>query len=365
MIRFPDGEELLRETRGKTKKYGSGTLYITSKRVCFDSDRDGLCLDLGYGTLFDWDIIKKGVLIKWQELPEGRTQLTTEDPIHKVEIELESVKVEKKKLSTPQIVHYTLFYAYTNFYNCEGRRGYGWHMNEKGEIVHRFGEVRTPYTTQKRVVLLDPARDSIEKQLVMDGTGDAKLDQMIFENNEMWTAWKKNSRYGHEDGFISDITNEKNVTVRLMEQLEQAVSSVRENIVKTEERITALKEAGDTDELEKVIPTNWEEKENYLGRIRPKTTYTPTGTIYTQLEHQKKTLKAELRIKEILSGIKFDYGLQWLAYDNELKDILMEKLYAGEGISTCSPQIEKWPDHIIEAKRRIEERRRKFNQGQT
>ena len=364
MIIKKKGEETLRETRGKIKGYGKGTFHITNQRVCFDSDKDGMVFNLDYPMLFNWELKKKGIIIKWQELPEGRTTLTAEDPIHKVEIDLECVKHPKDKLSTPDIIHYTLFYAYTNSYDCVGRLGYGWHMNEKGELVHRFRKYSEPMLSERDLVNFGVIRENIEKLWIEDGTGDEKLDQMIFENNEMWNAWQKNNMYHYKQGRTSDEMNQNSLKTGIPNSLDSSIGNYERGLAQEEAEIAELKEAGNTAELEKIIPSNWTGGKDFLGRPLSKTTRAPSGNRYSSLEHTKKLLKAAIRAKEIISGMEFEYYRQYMTYNADVFDSLMAKQYENEDIATYIPEIEKIPDHTIAAKKRIEERRQKISAAQ-
>ena len=361
MIAKRENEETVREFKGKIKGYGKGTLHVTTQRLCFESEKYGMCFDLDYDHLFSWQGTKKGLVVKWQELPETRTVLLPEDPIHKVEIQLDHNKHKKNEMDVYGVAHYTLFYAYTDAVNCQGKRGYGWHMNEKNELVHLFDYNRNHIKTEQDLYRVEFVRNVVEQSYVEQGTGDKQLDRMMYEHNEIWNAWKKNGRFGDQDGHTSK-EMEATIDDDVEEGLNDSIENGKRFIAETGAKIAALEKEGNTAELEKIIESNWTDKPDTLGIAYPREAYTPTGTIRTQLEHQKKCLTADTRCKELISGMKFDYFVQFCTYQRRLHNELMVKIYAGEDISTVSPQIEKAPDHMIAAKQRIEERRKKMQE---
>ena len=75
MIVLRKGEILKRRYIAKIKemKIGKGTLYFTDRRICFESNKHGMCLDIDFEDLYNWGRDEKNLYVRWWEINKDGT----------------------------------------------------------------------------------------------------------------------------------------------------------------------------------------------------------------------------------------------------------------------------------------------------
>ncbi len=136
MLILQGGETVRRRYPAKIRKMGKGIFYVTSRRLCFESERHGLSFDLGYGMVYRWGRDKNGVHVEWHEYPEGFERTYEGDglfeffdhPAHAVKVELARKKLDGGP-AYPFEAAAAIYYAYMGFHR-DGCNGYpkwgGW-----------------------------------------------------------------------------------------------------------------------------------------------------------------------------------------------------------------------------------------------
>ncbi|ABK77296.1 hypothetical protein CENSYa_0663 [Cenarchaeum symbiosum A] len=351
-------EELIMRYPAKIKGYGDGVMYITSTRVCFESDRKGLCFDLDYSHLFDWTPKKKSIEIRWQELEVGQARHERGDHIFKVEIEL---KKRRDKKVDPIDVHYVLYYTHTDRF-IHSSRGAGWYLNDNEEIMQRFYYTHKPQIV--RVVgeddLVRRATESMlfEKKTGIEMNGDelydeymdrvardsgsTVLEQLIYKRRLMRKAWEADETWDCESGLCD-------------EQMARKFSKAQIRVLERHIRRRLPRWIKEHEDLIKEYESKKDELE--LTNLKP-IVYNGTavfkgGTIYDKLEWYRKALVAYSRVYEIMKDMEFECGGQADRYEKDLLCHFIEKLDRGEDISDYTPVVQKIPSATVAAKKKI------------
>ena len=113
LILRPD-EKLRRRYPASIEEFGRGTLFYTDRRVCFVSDRHGLCFDLHFENMYNWGRDRHNLYITWYE-PENLGKWLFGQPRHVVKIRIGGEKYNGQKLTTFDVA-YSLYYAYEAHY---------------------------------------------------------------------------------------------------------------------------------------------------------------------------------------------------------------------------------------------------------
>ncbi|ABK77293.1 hypothetical protein CENSYa_0660 [Cenarchaeum symbiosum A] len=351
-------EDLIMRYPAKIKGYGDGVMYITSTRICFESDKKGLCFDLDYSHLFDWTPKKKSIEIRWQELEVGQARHERSDHIFKVEIEL---KKRRGKKVDPKDVHYVLYYTHTDRF-IHSSRGAGWYLNDKEELMQRLyythkpqpANVLSEYDIVRRATesMLFEKKTGIELKgdelydeymdRVARDSGSTVLEQLIYKRKLMLKAWNKDGTWDNTDGLYTEQEARKSGRAQI-HSLERSITRMMPRWIKEDEDLIKRRESGEVDDRPvDVKPIAYNGITVFQG-----------GTVYDRLEWFKKALIIERCIYEIMKDMEFECGGQAKRYKDDLFCHLIEKMDRGEDISNYTPVVEKIPSATIEAKKKI------------
>ena len=142
MIVLRKGEILKRRYIAKIKemKIGKGTLYFTNRRICFESNKHGMCLDIDFEDLYNWGRDEKNLYVRWWEINKDGTS-PFPDGRGTVKIELIS-KINGDKIYSIEVT-LSLYYAYLfRFMDSDNEaRMNGLYFNTKaegGELLSHF-----------------------------------------------------------------------------------------------------------------------------------------------------------------------------------------------------------------------------------
>lgn len=125
------GERIRRRYPATLKTMGRGTLYITTRRVVFESDSHGVCLELHFKHLFEWyPIARRKCRLSWHE-PDPKTKdVRLTDKPFECEITLE--RRSDKWKPDPIEFHYALCFAYTEWVDHKDmQEGWYWGADDK------------------------------------------------------------------------------------------------------------------------------------------------------------------------------------------------------------------------------------------
>ncbi|MCY4490388.1 MAG: hypothetical protein OXC46_02870 [Thaumarchaeota archaeon] len=133
-----DGEQVRRRYPAKIKKMDQGILYFTSTRMCFESERYGLCLDLPYHNMYNWGRDEKNLYVTWYEPLQGRKWKFSD---HKFEakIELGNKKLNGEDLSTFEVA-WSLYYSYVFSYDVYDEKCKGYYQDRFGTIYDHMDD---------------------------------------------------------------------------------------------------------------------------------------------------------------------------------------------------------------------------------
>lgn len=137
MITMSERAERVRRRYPATiKKMGAGTLYITTHRVVFESEKYGVCLNLHFQWLHEWyPTAKRKVQLSWHEPDPKTNDVRVTDETFGTEIVLERRR-DKWKPDAIEF-HYSLCFAYTEWTDDD--------MLQEGWYVGRDGKMRSHY----------------------------------------------------------------------------------------------------------------------------------------------------------------------------------------------------------------------------
>ena len=395
MIRIRKDEYIRRRYDAKIKGYGDGTLFLTNKRLCFESSKHGVCFNLELVHIWDWLAKKKKIRIRWQELYPGQSQIPFDSEIFSVDIEL--IKKNGYR-ADPKEVHFALFYAYTDEMKY-GYDGLGWHVNEERELHHRYDLTPHKYGTvglhqimevqQWRVDMLEEqellkAAGINEKQryeLLGDfvaygdewveffkkNTGKTPLEQDIFIRVVNRKAWQKDGIFDKVYGLRTKEQIEK----RLKNRSEKGTVVMKKNTIEhLRQDIAKYEKENNTEKLTEVFPPSHakpgEQPVNYTNlfgvTISQEYSWKNTGGLPskggTRQDHVKaytKALPVYKKLEEILSQMRFDFYHQYEQVRFAVGVKLLEKIEKGEDISNYVPKVELPESKMIWAEKHITE----------
>ena len=137
MIVMRDRNERVRRRYPATiKKMGKGTLYITTHRIVFESEKYGVCLDLHFKWLHEWyPAAKRKVRLSWHEPDPKTNDVRVTDETFGAEIVLER-RQDKWKPDSIEF-HYSLCFAYTEWTD-DGMLMGGWYFGRDGKVRNHY-----------------------------------------------------------------------------------------------------------------------------------------------------------------------------------------------------------------------------------
>ena len=396
MIRIRKDEYIRRRYDAKIKGYGDGTLFLTSKRLCFESSKHGVCFNLELAHIWDWLAKKKKIRIRWQELYPGQSQIPFDSEIFSVDIEL--IKKNGYR-ADPEEVHFALFYAFTDEMKY-GYDGLGWHVNEERELHHRYDLTPHKYKTsnmqevmeaqQWRVDILEEQelekaagienekqRDELLANLVTWGdeyveffkknTGKTPLERDIFIRVISRIAWGKDGIYDKVYGLRTKEQIEKRLKNRsekgMIVMTKNAIEHLRQDIAKYEKE-------NNTEKLTEVFPPRYakpgEEPVKYMNvfgatesqshaRENIEGLLGKAETRYGILKKMTCELPIYERLEEILTPMRFEFHSQYEEVRFAVMFKLLKKLEKGEDISNYVPKVELPESKTIWAENHITE----------
>ena len=399
MIVLRKGEELKRRYPGSIRDLGigRGTLYFTDRRVCFESDKKGMCLQVYYDKLYNWTRKKRSIVLRWRE-PKPGEEIRVGDPKFDVEVELDASKFNGDPLTVWEVSK-SLYYQVVKYHRI-GWEGAGMYLDDYSNIYHwwwdREHEQVNPVVPVKKGTKMGQPKDLYDKKDLF-AYKDGKLigsKPVIFNDvmqGEQWTklsyCWKKyvgfENTYVDEyiDNLIGNRTEKRTfeeyekeadgpipVHGSLLEQdmvenvkvwkflsdqlkIDTVTGQIKEESGGTKER--AVEFNNKHKKTEKNAVENWtrnlkelEQANNTkeLKKIYPANAYGWNGgTIYDMVEYVKKVQPALVRMRDILQD-KMDKGLikSMSEYDgtaHQLFRILAPMALDGKDVSQADPGV--------------------------
>ena len=189
------GERIRRRYPASLKKMGKGTLYITSRRVVFESNTHGVCLDLHFKWLFEWfPIARRKCRLSWFEPDPDTKDMRLTDKTFDCDIVLER-RMDKWK-PDPIEFHYSLCFAYTEWVDNKKMQS-GWYIGADGKVRNHY---RLAGSKQKTVDQCPGENAPLNYQEVhhaaetrreirkyfKNATGERLIDQEL-----KWRGWDK------------------------------------------------------------------------------------------------------------------------------------------------------------------------------
>ena len=393
MIRIRKDEYIRRRYDAKIKGYGDGTLFLTSKRLCFESSKHGVCFNLELAHIWDWLAKKKKIRIRWQELYPGQSQIPFDSEIFSVDIEL--IKKNGYR-ADPKEVHFALFYAYTDEVKY-GYDGLGWYVNEKRELHHRYDLTPQKYKTSGMREVMEVKQwqvDILEEQELLKAAGiDEKqryelLGDFVAYGDEWVEFFKKNTgktqleqdifiRVVNRKAWQKDGIFDKVYGLKTKEQIEKRLKNRSESTSHDENTIKHLKQdiakyekENNTEKLTEVFPPSHakpgEQPVRYMNVFgaddcqvhssNPRQ-HIPNlgGTRHDMVKNLTRRLPVWKRLEEILTPMRFEFHSQYEEVRFAVTMKLLEKIEKGEDISNYVPKVELPESKTIWAEKHITE----------
>lgn len=196
------GERIRRRYPASIKKFGKGTLYITTRRVVFESKDYGVCLDLHFKWLYEWfPIARRKCRLSWFEPDPDTKDVRLTDKTFDCEVVLER-RTDKWK-PDPIEFHYSLCFAYTEWVDNEQMQS-GWYFGADDKIRNHYrlagskqktvdeypgGNAKEEPLKWQMVYHAGETREEIHKYF-KNATGERLVDQEL-----KWRGWDR-----YEDG---------------------------------------------------------------------------------------------------------------------------------------------------------------------
>lgn len=196
------GERIRRRYPASIKKFGKGTLYITTRRVVFESKDYGVCLDLHFKWLYEWfPIARRKCRLSWFEPDPDTKDVRLTDKTFDCEVVLER-RADKWK-PDPIEFHYSLCFAYTEWVDNEQMQS-GWYFGADDKIRNHYrlagskqktvdeypgGNAKEEPLKWQMVYHAGETREEIHKYF-KNATGERLVDQEL-----KWRGWDR-----YEDG---------------------------------------------------------------------------------------------------------------------------------------------------------------------
>ena len=129
-------ERVRRRYPATIPKMGRGTLYITTHRVVFESEKFGVCLDLHFRWMHEWyPKAKRKVQLSWHEPDPKTNDVRITDETFGTEVVLER-RQDKWKPDSIEF-HYSLCFAYTEWTDDDMLRE-GWYFGRDGKMRNHY-----------------------------------------------------------------------------------------------------------------------------------------------------------------------------------------------------------------------------------
>lgn len=358
MIVLGKDERLRRRYPGKLKSYGKGMMYLTSKRICFEHEKHGLCLDLKFTHLCSWSYKNRSLTIRWSELVEQTRDNTCPIPEFNCEIELDKKRSDGRSIDVVE-AYYAIFYAYCNFWKY-GPKSIGWRVDENGQVWnHLQANQKEPFKgteadqwseymwgiIQNQMLynihaghpLLTVSKDGKEEDFLNTYPypgGDTLLEQEInaMLDRRILAGWdrKFSKLYGFsEKAEVEDFDP--------VSEIKKYLVNAENGLVNIKNEIQQYEKENNTKELERVRPAS----PPHYGP-----SYFSGGTVYDFLESQKDCMTVIRRAAEIIcnSNRQFRNYQDYLNYRILLTGDLLEKHRQGIDIFNYNPTVETYPD---------------------
>lgn len=350
MITLRENERLERRYIAKIKQenVGKGVLYYTNQRVCFESDKHGLVLELELGDLYNWGRDKKHLYIQyWKNEYEKDT------------IKIEIIEKFHGGIVSTFEVALSLYYRYV-FFKKWGPKAEGFYLNNKQEpLTHFWDSILLPWNKVGRHYKIS----ELPKHVNYDGMFYSKKDSVLFgQGNSTCIAWRRII-----EQKILDKDNDEKIGVPrygtydyvLYEPLNiQDDGLLRFDIKKS----VALSHARSADKLDKRLPSNKKcIKWIYCEPQKPSIEYAKEQLALRKLYNRPLVVMIEKVKENIKNGIdrkekrtksrdKFDMdneqlrfpfkkhrseeetlrdSRKWLRYQNRLYDIAEKEIEKG------------------------------------
>ncbi len=400
MIVLRKGEELRRRYPGRIKDLGigKGALYFTDRRVCFESDKKGMCLQVYYDKLYNWTKKKRSIVLRWRE-PQPGQEIRVGDHKFDVEVEPDGSKFNGDRLTTWEVSK-SLYYQVVKYHRI-GYGGAGLYFDDYSNVYHWWydteDEQKNPVVSVKPGTKLGQLKDIYDdKDLYIYSDGKPFRNRLVAANDIMqgvqWTmlsyCWKKYVGFENEyvdkgvDRLIGNRTEEMTheeyekktgdpipVHGSLLEQdmienvkmwkmfSESGILDKFKGIIKEESFITkedAIRYNNKNQENSKRMDKTWiellheYEKTNNikeLEKIYPANDFCKGGTIYDMVEFAKKAKPAFIRTAEIMKNLieKGAFELKslhdYLRIEGEIGKILIPLALDGKDVSKADPDV--------------------------
>ena len=196
------GERIRRKYPASLKKMGKGTLYITTRRVVFESKEYGVCLDLHFKWLYEWyPIARRKCRLSWFEPDPDTKDVRLTDKTFDCEVVLE--RRSDKWKPDPIEFHYSLCFAYTEWVDDEQMQS-GWYIGADNKIRNHYRLAGSKQKTVDEYPGAKAKEEPLKWQMVhhaaetrgeihkyfKNATGERLVDQEL-----KWRGWDR-----YEDG---------------------------------------------------------------------------------------------------------------------------------------------------------------------
>ena len=333
MIVLRRGERLRRRYPARMKKDGDGTLYITSRRMCFETDRKGLCFDLDYDYVSNWSCDDRSLTVGWQDEHRNTHDLVTHEPDSHSRVRFRGRKADGSRLTMLE-VHYSLFYAYTDHWR-HGMRGLGYYADQAGRLWNHWdachAEQKPVTPTPDGLMIKKLAMEAQARQILADGLGGTVIDasgpmagmsleeqdaymeehmpdgfdplrvsggrllleQDIVDRLVTFEAYGRDVSHDLDNGLPEKKYMAQDHATYCIKSSHDGIIVTGTNLVEEfKARIKKMEEENSTGELTKIHPAGKE-----VGSAhRP----IGSGTIYDGLKYEKQRLAMELRARDIV-----------------------------------------------------------------
>ena len=192
------GERIRRRYPASIAKMGKGTLYITTRRVVFESADRGVCLDLHFQWLYEWyPTARRKCRLSWLEPDPETKDVRLSDKPFECEIVLER-RADKWK-PDPIEFHYSLCFAYTEWVDNEQMQS-GWYIGADDKVRNHYrlagpkqktvdeypGDDSDPYDPPLKYQKVFHGVDTRKEmhRYFQDATGERLIDQEL-----KWRGW--------------------------------------------------------------------------------------------------------------------------------------------------------------------------------
>ncbi len=351
IIRLAD-EEILHKHKAKMKKFGKGVFYITSHRLCFESNDKGVCFDLGLNYLWNWNYKERNnkITLRWIE-PKPGSEVNIHDKKFEVEVEFD---LKDEKLESVKEVHYELFYAKTGLYK-HGAAAMGFWMDEKDRAFNHY------FCNENKSIkpgsfFAEEIRSKIikeQEEYLKNATGETSLDQVAFERITMLKAeiiesgvWLAGDR---PEVSYEDLTDKQWYNCSISDE---ALERNNAHLTRMHGEIEEFIAKDNKKELNRYMPPSHGVKFWHLPF--------KGGSRKDLYEHCVNAHKILIRMSEITKNMRFKSDGAWCDYMDRLNIALVEKFLKDGNIKDYNPDVPYVESLLIEAQEKVKAYKEKF-----